>query len=520
MSLLTHGSHIPDDRANKTRCVMTPFEGRFPFGYLFPKLHRDPANLLAAKRNETVAMLKRLGVAMGDNPNPDGNSRLPAAYTYFGQFVDHDLTANTDRNEKTNDITSPDIMPLPADYVRTNLENLRKPFLELDSVYGEGRNFGGPPTRSEVFFDGPKFKLGTNADVPGIPGVKIPPEDDLARDLPRRNDRVPLIGDTRNDENTIISQLHVAFLRFHNALVDHLAKGGMRGDKELFEEARRLARLHYQHIVLHDFLPRIADPDVARDVTGNGPSFYRPDPGRPFMPLEFSVTAYRFGHSMVRNLYDYNRNFPGTDRDSGATFEQLFQFTGRGGFLGLPTLPFNWIIEWDRLIGEKDGRPVQSARKIDTRLAKDLFKMVNETKGDANIDPDAIFLMQHLAIRNLLRGFLLSIPTGQALAQAMNVKPLGEAELLQDAAPGVEQALREGRFLQRTPAWFYILKEAEVRAGGEHLGPVASRIVAEVFVGLLRADPDSILNTNFSPDKNGVGVKTLSDLLRFARVMA
>jgi hypothetical protein len=499
---------------------MTPFEGRFPFGYLFPKLHRDPANLVDAKLNETVAMLKRLGVAMGDDPNPDGNSRLPAAYTYFGQFVDHDLTANTDRNEKTNDITSPDIMPLPPDYVRTNLENLRKPFLELDSVYGEGRNFGGPPTRSEVFYDGPKFKLGKNADVPGIPGVKIPPEADLDRDLPRRNDRVPLIGDTRNDENTIISQLHVAFLRFHNALVDHLAKGGMRGEKELFEEARRLARLHYQHIVLHDFLPRIADPDVVRDVTDKGPSFYRPDPGRPFMPLEFSVAAYRFGHSMVRNLYDYNRNFPGNDRDSGATFVQLFQFTGRGGFFGLPTLPFNWIIEWDRLIAEKDGRPVQSARKIDTRLAEDLFKMVNETTGDANIDPDAIFLMQHLAIRNLLRGFLLSIPTGQALAKAMSVKPLDEAELLQNAGPGVEQALREGGFLQRTPAWFYVLKEAEVRAGGEHLGPVASRIVAEVFVGLLRADPDSILNTNFSPDNDGVGVKTLSDLLRFAGVMA
>jgi hypothetical protein len=135
MILLTHGSHIRDDRANKTRSVQTPFDGRFPFGYLFPNLLNDPENLLAAKLNETVAMLKRLGVAMGDEPSPDGNSRLPAAYTYFGQFVDHDLTANTDRNEKTNDITSPDIMPLAPDYVRTNLENLRKPFLELDSVY-------------------------------------------------------------------------------------------------------------------------------------------------------------------------------------------------------------------------------------------------------------------------------------------------------------------------------------------------------------------------------------------------
>jgi hypothetical protein len=43
------------------------------------------------------------------------------------------------------------------------------------------------------------------------------------------------------------------------------------------------------------------------------------------------------------------------------------------------------------------------------------------------------------------------------------------------------------------PLWFYILREAELEAGGGHLGPVGGRIVAEVLIGVVAADPESYL---------------------------
>ena len=68
------------------------------------------------------------------------------------------------------------------------------------------------------------------------------------------------------------------------------------------------------------------------------------------LPLEFSVAGYRFGHSMVRAIYDYNRIF---GRPAGeASLDLLFGFTGGGGFIdGTKRLPQNWVIDWTRFVG-------------------------------------------------------------------------------------------------------------------------------------------------------------------------
>jgi hypothetical protein len=79
------------------------------------------------------------------------------------------------------------------------------------------------------------------------------------------HDRAALCGDPRNDENTIIAQLHLAFLKAHNALVDQ----GLG-----FAEARRMLRQHYQHLVIHDFLRRVADPAVVDDILAHGNRWY------------------------------------------------------------------------------------------------------------------------------------------------------------------------------------------------------------------------------------------------------
>jgi hypothetical protein len=221
---------------------------------------------------------------------------------------------------------------------------------------------------------------------------------------------------------------------------------------------------------------------------------YEPRDARAYMPLEFSVAAFRFGHSMVRGAYDWNRNFgaPGTS-EQVATFEQLFQFTGGGGLAGLPRLPDNWPCEYERLTAfepQVAGFPARAARKIDTLLSPPLADLANDGNGD--LPPRIARLLKRLAVRNLVRGYRLAIPTGQSVAVALGVPPLTSAELLGNDQR-VSDALIDGGFVKETPLWFYVLREAEV-GGGNRLGAVGSRIVCETIIGQLRADPDSYLN--------------------------
>jgi hypothetical protein len=246
---------------------------------------------------------------------------------------------------------------------------------------------------------------------------------------------------------------------------------------------------------------------------------YTPEEDRVFMPLEFSVAAYRLGHSMVRARYDFNVNFP------EATFHQLFTFTALSGQLGdFDTLPEIWIIEWENFIDA--GAPFARTRSIDTKLVEPLFLLRN-FQGDTLQG-----LRASLAARNLLRGYLLRLPTGQAVARALgqrlqgvrNIPVLTEQQILDAANDAQVQVLQDAEFLQRkTPLWYYILAEAASLEGGQRLGPVGSTVVAEVLVGLVRRSEGSILATQgWQPTLPSAqpGTFTLTDLLKFARVLA
>ncbi len=556
-----------------------------PFDYLFPQIAEDPnAHHPATDPAKVVDALRALGTAMAEQtpPAPEQNSTIPAIYTYWGQFIDHDLTANTDRNSDVSDITKPNVTPLDPDFVTANLRNLRRPNLDLDSVYGDGPAALGNQSQDAGFYDGIKFRIGRNTDNPpgtpagsGIPGDKIPPADDLDRDLPRigplLDDGViqesdftqeqlddpsfrtrAFIGDARNDENLIIAQFHLAVLKFHNRVVDWLSSErnndwfdfpvfgvGFRPGNRMFNQARRLVRWHYQWLVVNDYLKTVTMPGIVDKVLFGGQKFYAPRKGPLFMPLEYSVAAFRFGHSMVRGAYDHNRNFGRNNGGPGvvapvATFDQLFLFTGTGferdrntgaithnPFRGTPTLPFNWIIEWDRFDNKGSSNPAHFARKIDTHLAPPILDLVNEGN---HLRGTIQTLIKHLAQRNLVRGYLLHMPTGQAVAQAMGVAPLSEAELRKDNSTEMNAALDQGGFIEKTPLWYYLLKEAEVRANGNTLGEVGSRIVCETIIGLLRFDRDSYLNQrSWDPSDgvrldNGDPIVTIRDFLKFAGV--
>ncbi|MFE2420617.1 heme peroxidase family protein [Streptomyces hokutonensis] len=549
---LTHGGHaILDsaDEAEKTAQTQESLStrssvvqettdaaahvGTTAFDYVFPDLAKKfPDNHLP---NDDVAKVVKallaLGSAIVETPaevrDPDLNSPIPPIYTYWGQFVDHDLTAATDRDLVIN-ITDDPLPPVPPDEVIEKLANLRIPALNLDSVYGDGPFAPPVPGKDAVPYDGIKLRLGLLSPVPVTVGALIPPVDDTQRDLPRKADRTPLVGDTRNDENLVVAQLHVAFLRFHNAAVDWVRDNEpeFESDAEIFRRARDLTRWTYQWLCVHDYLHTVARPDVVDLVDTAEGNLLALDRRGTYMPIEFSVAAFRFGHSMVRGAYDWNRNFgrPG-DRAAFSTLDQLFQFTGRGGFVGpLATLPSNWPAEWDRMVDKNSPFANRFARLIDTRLAPPLADLPNEG-NDPSLAERIRKLLKHLAQRNLLRGYRLAAPTGQAVAQALGVTPLSRAELEQDSSDAVKEALDAAGLFDRTPLWFYILKEAEVRELGRRLGEVGSRIVAETIIGQLRNDPGSYVNrTSWSPAQgvllpNGRPVRSIADFLRFAGVL-
>lgn len=602
---ITHGAHITEDTSQPAvelaakREDITPLKDALattepeevlfetPFDYLFPELATDPAAHLPAddpaKIAVVVAGLKALGDAMvedslapGEGPlQPTGNSTIPPVYTYWGQFIDHDLTANTDRDSEISDITKADLAPLDPAFVVENLKNLRQPTVNLDSVYGDGPTFDpSNPTQAGRMYEGIKLRVGKVAknpeplpdpSNPPIRGLPIPPEGDDLRDLPRigtlisegvvkeedfpenlRNKpnfrQLAFIADARDDENLIIAQFHTAVLRFHNAVVDWVKAnkpkdGSKRSEAQLFERAQQLTRWHYQWLVVNDFLKTMTVAGIADNVLLGGPKHYAPRNGEPFMPLEFSVAAYRFGHTMVRAAYDHNRNFgrPG-NVISSASFNLLFLFTGSGSPPfggGTDVLPFNWIIEWDRFVDKGSLFPDHFARKIDTRLAPPLRNMVNQG-NDPSLAPDIRAILKRLARRNLLRGYHLSIPTGQSVAAAMGVAALSENELRLGNSGPLNQVLEDNGFLQQTPLWYYVLKEAEVRANGNSLGELGSRIVCETIIGQLFNDPESYLKQGRGWDpskgvklpnpggdpKDGDLIVTIRDFFRFAGLTA
>jgi hypothetical protein len=449
------------------------------------------------------ALLGQLGEMMGDpgrDPNPGSNnpadpgvSSLPAGFVYFGQFVDHDITF---------DVSS----TLDASVDANSINNMRSPSLDLDALYGRGPGLdpflyafppSGPPTAI-------KFQLGTNTNIgPGGPSNNGGPGGMVTQtdfDVPRvPGSNTAIIGDPRNDENLIVVQFHHAMLRFHNAVVDLLLAASFSGD--IFAEAKRIVTHHYQWAVVNDYLTMICGAAAISDAmnTVSAPV------GSPFrMPVEFSVAAYRFGHSMIRDTYWVNFNFP------FASLGQVFEFNRN------PRLPVftNWVVDFNAFFDTGVPVPVHNkARQIDSVLSPGLESL-----------PGLAGVMAVLATRNLRRGLALALPSGQGLAKAFGVPSMSSAQLT-SGLPAAEVAVLNtsgGVLLQKTPLWYYVLREAAVLGAGNQLGPVGARIVAETFVRILKRDASSYLNVagGFTPmlPSAAAGDFTAADLVTFAGV--
>lgn len=458
-------------------------EGRF--GRMFKNLPVASYGGTDAENRENLA---KLGKMMEADPDPakDGadaeESAIPALNTYFGQFIDHDLTLGPEGVfQKIKDPKA--------------LIDFRTPAFDLDCVYGRG------PGDQPYLFDGDKMLLGARLD--GGSGA--------AWDLPR-NSAVParaLIGDPRNDENTIVSQLQGLFLRFHNRLVDQ----GMN-----FEQAQKATQRHYQYVILNDFLPQIVDSKVLDGLKTNEQfdsskiKFYDWNRGKghfPYMPIEFATAAYRFGHSMIR---------PGYRLNDGILLP-IFDVNGPAFDLrGKQAMYADRGIDWGRFIATDtrpyDGAPgsaeqkrrLQYAYKIDSSLVNPLAHLPENVAGDP---PPS------LATRNLLRSLAFRLPSGQSVARKMGLTPMVDDKIIIGKATGDPQDTQtpilqiSPIFKDNCPLWTYILVEAAAHPASvsvmgapnnlvstPRLGPVGGQIVAEVFLGLMFADPTSLLGSD------------------------
>lgn len=463
-------------------------------------------------------------------PEPvDENPTIPAGYTYFGQFIDHDLTLDpTPLSVKDADVAA--------------LEDFRTPAFDLDCIYGRG------PDDQPYMYDGLKLRVGKALDA-GAGAVRS--KTDVLR-LPVSDTLQPaILGDKRNDENRIVCQIQAAFIAFHNKVVDDPAliaafDGDFSDNTSRFRTAVRITRWHYQWLVVNDFLKRLLSPDaLAELMPANAPpkidDYLRPNAQYAYVPVEFAGAAYRFGHSMVRPSYALN-SLVGVGPATPTTSGRIPIFSrdpdprkNLNGF-GAP-LPSDWGIDWSFFLDHVTKTagnfqiPQQSYR-IDANLVDalaDLPEFFNQPSP-----------LGQLAYRNLARGVVnLRLPSGEQAANAFGLTPMtpdqlwkgAGSRLLDPAKLGETKADYDDVIARRkvvfdafvdhggelkgaTPLWYYILREAEYYGvgrvaekpadgewGGQFLGPVGSRIVGQTFLGMLWSDDSSYLrrHRNFTP---------------------
>jgi hypothetical protein len=521
------------------------------FGFLFPNAASVPFS------QDTPAHLRALQEELYSHGDPTdmNNSALAPVFTYLGQFIDHDITSQGLSRPDAADIVdiinrpNDDFAPQPRADVAGAIVNQRTGRLDLDSLYGPSTPTGNaahdkligllrfPGDRAKMWlgtltpFAGgipDRLPLDGAADLLRLGRLMDPPNGDvrftqgdfdallegvrgtLTRDG-APNLTAAVIGDPRNDENLFIAQLHVAFLRFHNRMVDALRDAGEPGNADaLFAKAREQVVLHYQWLVMNVYLPSVCDPVALQQVKASGAALYGSflagcghSEGEAFpMPIEFAVAAFRFGHSMVRGNYDWNSAFGRIQGASAnrASFELLFAFTGGGEnpMFGAPKLPQNWVIDWARTGLSNSEFADRTTRRIDTNVALPLRRMLNEA---ADLDEGQATTVQldekNLAARNLKRGIRMSVPSAQACVAAINaqhgfgLRALTQAELT-FGRTGNE--LEAAGFADATPLWFYTLKEAEMRQAGQRLGALGTHIVAGTIAGLIIHDPSSYWN--------------------------
>ena len=461
--------------------ALTGSDGGHGKGFALPEF----TNLLGLRQQQgysdqdlatlAAAMLSPVDVT-SDGPDPEEGLFVPAGYTYLGQFIDHDLTLDTTSTlNTTQDLKDPS-------KASNDPTNIRSPRFDLDCVYGNGPD-DQPYLYVQADADSAAGRLYADASMV-LDG----------HDLPRGSNGRALIGDKRNDENSIVNQIQQTFIKFHNQVVRTLVQNGeaSRGTA-LFKKARDQVRWAYQTVIVQDYLPRIVEHTTlnafvqTRAASKNKDDayvLYKPAL-RSNLPREFVVAAYRYGHSMVRTGYRLN----------GQTRLPIFTPSNDGelSLLGFDPLPASHVIDdWGRFFPVDHPRPgshltvnagetaedpeydssvrLQYAYKIDPSLTDPLGHLPGKVAGPGDVPPGVgPGGPPSLALLNLLRGNRYCIQGGQAfepiVGHTLDPKYLVTRVKLDEKDASDRDQYRYAPIpapLQKdTPLWFYILAEAQ-----------------------------------------------------------
>ena len=551
--------------------VLNPGKNRSAYCYLFADLANDDVSSHFPGTDDE-GTLKRLVdftdafYLTAEDATLNGLTiPVPAAFTYFGQFMNHDISApmggllrNTAGVPPVGIIGTLEPAGLAKDWRALDIGPILEHFLNehesplnLASLYCDGPDSDDDEVKA-LYNPDHTFKLGTTVELPpksfeddkvnpqsvvyarGAPDIPRWPEPPKDGDPNARNtrrpvppkDRKPMIADQRNDGNLILSQMHLAFMLVHKKAIEAYTKSGTSSANR-FGEARQLVTLHYHWLILNDYLPALLSKTVLKKPLSQWGSA-----GEPLLdkagsvPMEFTTAAFRFGHSMVGRVYDYNANFGqnGVIKPEGATLRDLFNFTSHGNMGNSDdpplSLPNHWVIDWERLTRTLPAGKTQSgvpgqAEGIDFDIAPTML----DHASNAQVERHGSILF-----RNLVRGFHRRIPFGQTLALACWGKDhqlLSEDQILdalterrepRATREKLKATAKELGFITHTPAWLYFLCESKAIEHSERVGPTASKIIAATIVGLMRHNPNSVLNykgggwhPSQSPLKNQAG---------------
>jgi hypothetical protein len=467
---------------------------------MFPRLRWEP-NRPSADVEEG---LRELGKAMRDTEPPLEPDNAPltdlptTGYTYWGQFIDHDLTL---------DLTPLEHVPATVEQI----PNFRTPVLDLDHLYGGGPNLS-PFLYERGFRRAERFLIGKTIS------------DELPNDLPRNSQGTALVADPRQDENLIIAQLHLAFLKLHNLVIGRSGEMGASPHYRPpsatdFAAAQRVVRWHYQHAILHDFLPTLVDQAVLKELPKLERKARASVGQLSSIPVEFSAAAFRFGHSMVRDVYRSinNSKLPQLTDIPLATL--LYRTGAYGG--AAPRLPAEWVVRWDHFFEiPMDVAHYSRVRKIDTQIALGLHELDELTLKQFNVRLRDETPHPQLPVRTLLRGYRLGLPSGEDVAASLSrqhptMRCLKEKEIVTGPHEGILTNPKYG-FRGQTPLWYYILKEAEFLHNGRCLGPVGGLIVARVLLGAIASSEDTYFSApDWRPTLDGGNAVSMARILRF-----
>lgn len=393
---------------------------------------------------------------------------VPAGYTYFGQFIDHDMTYDTSA------LPDPGTESIPAETV-----NFRRSPLNLETIYGDG-----PGSRDSRLYeeDNFSFRLGEasgGCDVFDVPLDEVPLDPSLRR---------PLAADPRNLENALVRQVHAMFLKLHNIATQEVQ--GVVSAYDRFTQARQRVCHQYQWLVRRDFLARFCDKAMYNTIVQEADPLF--DWNCHFsIPVEFAQAAFRFGHSMVRSDYRLGKGL-------SVPLSDLF-----GGKNSTGPLSCKHTINWTNFLLPKGSQHVEGinperANRINTSIIPELFDIPPyAVKAFVRLQPTEKNFPENFALpfRTMKRGVASQLPSGQNARTALHEDEIANTDAWAD--------LRACDLEENTPLWYYILLEAEINEVGKRLGPVGSRLVAEVIEGALWANPKSFLRQHgrkWTPD--------------------